>query len=247
SVSSLSSGGNYGDTATVTFNSTPAATAADGDLTGQGIPDLLTVGGQHGLPAGLWLAQSQKSYNKTTGTGHIVTTPVDIGANGSGINTAGAPADYANSQAVSGQFTASGLQDVFVYYATGIHKGSAEVIAGNGDGSPLDTANATNVDQSTLAETIVATDGTKTTDYPTQLVNAGNTSGDGTGYPDLIGITGDSTHGYALTFHTSWSQIGMWNAPITLTNASPDGTSWANWTIATTQLSSGTAMYLWNQ
>jgi hypothetical protein len=55
-VTSLSAGGNFGQTASVTFNSNPAATAPDGDLTGDNVPDLVTAGAVNGLPSGVWLA-----------------------------------------------------------------------------------------------------------------------------------------------------------------------------------------------
>ncbi|TML24208.1 MAG: hypothetical protein E6G35_13380, partial [Actinobacteria bacterium] len=57
-VTSLSAGGNVGDTASVVFNAVPPTTPqADQDLTGDGVPDVVAVGGQRSLPPGLWQAR----------------------------------------------------------------------------------------------------------------------------------------------------------------------------------------------
>ena len=50
-VTSLSPGGNIGDSESVTFNADPAITAVDGDMTGDDLPDLLVAGGANGLPS----------------------------------------------------------------------------------------------------------------------------------------------------------------------------------------------------
>src|SRR5207248_3788698 len=85
-VNSVSPGGNLGlDADSVLFTAAPPTTPqADGDLTGDTIPDLLTTGGQNGLPAGLWLAAAQAGTGHTTGTGQIIPAANDIGANGNG-------------------------------------------------------------------------------------------------------------------------------------------------------------------
>ncbi|MFE9454570.1 LamG-like jellyroll fold domain-containing protein [Streptomyces sp. NPDC006739] len=248
SVSSLSAGANYGDTASLTFNSAnPATPQADGDLTGDGVPDLLTVGGQHGLPSGLWLAGGKTDPGKTTGDGHVVSSPSDIGVNGNGLNANGAPADFNGAIASTGRFTDSGFQDVLVYYPTGSDAGGGVIINGNGDGSPLASRyneNLTNLNPGSLLDW--------NNDNPTQLANAGSISGSNSPYPDLIGISGDASNLYALTVYQTLNSIGSWS-PIGLTVNSPDGTSdWNSWTLATMQLPNGsgtssTAMFLWNK
>src|SRR5207248_2915199 len=105
-VTSLSAGGNVGDTRTVVFNATPPATPhADQDLTGDGLPDLIAVGGSNALPAGLWQATG------TDTAGQLNPAAVDIGANGNNIAGDNKPADFTGAQAVTGHFTGSGLQD----------------------------------------------------------------------------------------------------------------------------------------
>ncbi|MEV6023032.1 hypothetical protein [Streptomyces sp. NPDC052036] len=99
SVTSMSAGGNFGGTATITFDSAaPSTNQVDGDLTGDNAPDLLTVGAQNGLPSGLWLASG-------TDDGHVSTSPTDIGVNGSGRNTNGSPSDFDGATVVTGRFT----------------------------------------------------------------------------------------------------------------------------------------------
>ncbi|KPI21666.1 LamG domain protein jellyroll fold domain protein [Actinobacteria bacterium OK006] len=248
SVSSLSAGSNYGDSDAITFNSAnPASAQTDGDLTGDGIPDLLTVGGQNNLPSGLWLANGKTDPGKTTGDGHIVPSPSDIGVNGSGLSTSGSPSDFNGTIAFTGPFTDSGFQDVLVYYPTGNNAGGGAVINSNGDGSSLNTQYNENVHNIT-ALSLQDFNG----DSPLQLANAGAASNSGSPYPDLIGISGDSTNGYALNIYQAQGILNNWMAwPLTLNT--PDGTSnWNNWTLTTTQLpttggGSSTAMFLWNK
>ncbi|MEU7306093.1 LamG-like jellyroll fold domain-containing protein [Streptomyces sp. NPDC007206] len=257
SVSSLSAGSNYGDSDAVTFNSAnPASPQADGDLTGDGIPDLLTVGSpNNNLPSGLWLASGKTDPGKTTGNGHVVSTAGNIGVNGDGLNTTESPADFDHSIAFTGQFTDSGFQDVLVYYppststpnsscTTNGTDGSGKVINGSGDGSAL---NPTNDPHNVAAEGLFDYN----CDSPIQLANAGTTSNSGSPYPDLIGISGDGNN-YALNVYQAQGFVDSWVSwPLTV--KSPDGTmDWKNWTLATMQLpasggGSSTAMFLWNK
>ncbi|MDH6109607.1 hypothetical protein P3T36_000378 [Kitasatospora sp. MAP12-15] len=262
-VTSLSAGANYGDTASTVFTSAaPATPAADSDLTGSGIADLLTVGGQHQLPAGLWLNSGQAGPGHP-GNGHINSSATDIGLHGSGINTTGgtgtgSPADYAGAIAFSGRFTNDNLQDVLVYYPAGPHAGVGEIIPGNGDGSALNSTSATIIQSGALFDS--------NNDSPVQLANAGNTTGDNNPYPDLIGISGDATSGYSLNLYPGSSPIGTYGTQGGIGNTIPvintstgaplptpaGGADWNSWTIATTQLPTtsptpGTAMYLWNK
>ncbi|MFG2251609.1 LamG-like jellyroll fold domain-containing protein [Streptomyces mirabilis] len=246
-VASLSAGSNYGDTASLTFTSDAAATQADADLTGDGIPDLLTVGHQNGVPDGLWTAQGQAGTGHSAGDGHVVTSAVDLGANGNGYAGDNSASDFNGALAFTGHFTGSGLQDVLVYYPSGTNAGGGMLLNGNGDGTPLEAQDNGN-EHTLLSGVFSDING----DNPIQLANAGNASGTSTVFPDLIGTSGDSTAGYSrysLTYYQN--QGGDWGTyafPVNLTTLSPDGTAdWDKWTIATSQLSSGTALYLWNK
>ncbi|MFD9322883.1 hypothetical protein ACFWDQ_35420 [Streptomyces sp. NPDC060053] len=240
SVTSLSAGGNYGETATIYIISVPPSTnQADGDLTGDNIPDLLTVGAQNGLPSGLWLAPG-------TGDGHVSTSPTDIGVNGGGRSSNGSPSDFDGSTVITGRFTGGAEQDVLVYFPSGTYAGSGVVVKGNGDGSPLNpvSGNTINIHGGSLQDVYG--------DNPVQLASAGSISGRNTGFPDLIGISGDSANGYALNLYASGFNAGLF-FPVALNATTPDGTAdWNDWTVATAQLptpggGSSTAMFLWNK
>ncbi|MFE6824146.1 hypothetical protein [Streptomyces sp. NPDC057690] len=240
SVTSVSAGGNYGETASIHIISAPPSTnQADGDLTGDDIPDLLTVGARNGLPSGLWLAPG-------AGDGHVSTSPTDIGVNGDGRGSHGSPTDFDGSTVITGRFTGGAEQDVLVYFPSGTYAGSGVVVKGNGDGSPLNpvSGNTINMYGGSLQDVYG--------DNPVQLANAGNISGRSTGYPDLIGISGDSANGYALNLYASGFNAGLF-FPVTLNATTPDGTAdWNDWTVTTAQLpvpggGSSTAMFLWNK
>jgi len=243
-VTSVSAGGNIGTEANVVFNSTPAATAADQDLTGDSIPDLLTVGNAGGVPAGLWMAQGQAGSGHTTGTGQVITAAVNLGANGSHVSgTATTPASFNSAQAITGTFTGTGLQDVLAYYPTGANAGMAAILNGSGDGSPIQSQlsnNQTTIWAGTLSDW--------NSDNPLQLVNAGNSSGRGLAYPDLLGTSGDSTNGYYLTYYPNSALVGGYAEVDPLTTLTPTGgTDWNTWTLASAQMSTGTSLYLWQK
>jgi len=232
-VTSLSAGGNFGGAATVAFTAGPAPTAADADLNGDGHADLLTVGSSaNGLPPGLWLATG-------IGNGQVQASATDIGVNGNGTGS-GTPADFTGAQVITGHFAGTGLQDVLAYYPSNFDQ--ANILFGNGTGAPLQAQVSGN--EVTLFGGLLSD---LNGDNPLQLANAGNTSGDGYAYPDLIAINGDSTNGFYLEFDPNSDGIGGYATEDPLTTLTPTGgTDWNNWTIATAQLSSGTAMYLWD-
>ncbi|MER7416130.1 FG-GAP-like repeat-containing protein [Micromonospora peucetia] len=234
-VTSVSSGGNIGETASVTFNSNPAATAADADLTGDGVADLLTVGAANGLPSGLWLGAGNTEGPALAGT--------DIGARGNGVTGDNSPADFDGAQAITGHFTGTGLQDVLVYHPAGANPGGAGILRGNGDGSVIHaylSGNQHSIDPSQLHDP----DGNQ----PLQVANAGDTRQSGSFYPDLIGTSGDPTNGWHLTYYPNLGMTGGYIGTQRTTALTPTGgTDWNHWTIATAQLSGGTAMFLWNR
>jgi hypothetical protein len=240
-VTSLSAAGNIGEIAEFTFNSAPPATPqADGDLTGDGVPDLLIAGGQDSLPSGIWLASG-------LGTGQVNPATTDIGTLGNGTAGDNAPADFNGAQIITGFFNPSGtgLQDILAYYPTGINAGSGNILYGDGDGSIIQAQLSGN--EQTFDQPLSDVDG----NVPQQVVNAGNTSGltsQGAVQPDLLGISSNYLTLYSSAapgaYNNDASELGV---DISAT-PSPDGTlDWDSWTVATAQLSSGTAMYLWNK
>ncbi|MFG1652344.1 LamG-like jellyroll fold domain-containing protein [Micromonospora sp. NPDC049275] len=232
-VTSLSTGGNFGETATVTFNANPAATAADADLTGDGVADLLTIGARNGLPSGLWLGTGMNS-------GAVRTTVNDLGARGNGVTGNEDPSDFNGGQAISGHFFGSGLQDVLVYYTSGTNAGNGIVLRGSGDGSVIQPYNN---QVSVSGELLLDGNG----NAPLQLANAGDSRATGSTIPDLIGTSGDATNGYFLNYYPMAFAAGLYYYGGSTTTLTPTGgVDWNNWTITTAQLTSGTAMFLWN-
>ncbi|PWI43793.1 hypothetical protein [Streptomyces sp. ICBB 8177] len=233
-VTGVSPGGNFGDATNVMFGAAQPQAAPDGDLTGDGVPDLLAVGGRDGLASGLWLAAG-------TGDGHVAAKPTDIGAAGDGSSTTGSPSDFDGTIAITGHFADEPEQDVLVYHPSGPRAGTGAVYKVNGGG----LSNIVDLSSGMLQDA--------NGDNPTQLVNAGSVSGGTSGFPDLIGVSGDSTHGYGLTLYQGSGGAGMFGWPVPLTAATPDGThDWDQWTIATAQVpasggGSSTAMFLWRK
>src|SRR5262249_12280950 len=165
------------------------------------------------------------------------------------------PADFNGVDASTGHFSGSGMQDVLAYYphgGTGANAGEAKNLFGSGGGSPI-RAQRNDVEHTTLAGRFHQLPKPPTRARPRQLANAGNTSGNGYAYPDLIGISGDQGSGYFLNFYQNLNGTGNYNVPYPLLGstgsfvATPSGGSdWNHWVIATAQLPAGTAMYLWN-
>ncbi|OZV80906.1 hypothetical protein CA850_12125 [Micromonospora echinospora] len=234
-VYGLFTGGPAGESSTITFNSDPAPVAPDADLTGDGVADLLTVGGAHTLPAGLWLATG----NAATGIDPVST---NIGFRGYGID-GNDPADFTGSQIITGRFFGESFQDVLVYHPTGDNAGGAAILRGTGDGSPLHPQLSGN-HVAIIADQLKDEYGNS----PLQLANAGDSRRLGNDIPDLIGISGDATNGHHLTYYPNFFTPGGYLLATRATALTPTGgTDWNNWTIATTQLAGGTAMFLWNR
>ncbi|MFC0038645.1 ricin-type beta-trefoil lectin domain protein [Actinomadura rayongensis] len=229
-VFSISAGGNPGESASAVFTvAGPASPYPDGDVDGdpQHRPDLLTIGG--GAAPGLWLASGD-------GAGGLA-TPTDIGAAGTGVQTAGSPGDWTGVQVLHGDFTGNHVQDVLAYYPSGDHQGSAYVLSGNGDALPLLPVSGEQValPAGTFADPLLDPD-----DEPLQLVAAGNAGLQSTGVADLIGIVGDAANGYQLDLYSTCGGCGPSNYTATATLAakdeSPDGAAdWNNFTLVTAQ------------
>ncbi|MGW0578818.1 FG-GAP-like repeat-containing protein, partial [Streptomyces sp. NPDC002920] len=226
-VTAVSAGGNIGDTANCILTAAPAATADDGDLTGDGIPDLTAVGAQAGLSAGLWLAHG-------TTDGQLTTSATDLGSQGTGANSPGSPADFNGTQAITGHFnTGAGFNDVLDYNPA---TGRGAVLFGSGDGSTLlpNSGDLINVNLT------VFTDGTG--NKATGIASGGDLyhvlNGEpATGYPDLLLIVGGQLWDEPAD-PAPGAFVSVDNAlPLTGTNPAGAG-DWTGWSI-TSSLADG--------
>ncbi|MBV1855883.1 LamG-like jellyroll fold domain-containing protein [Catellatospora tritici] len=235
-VTSLSAGGNIGDTASVVFNAAPAAAAAAGDLTGDSAADLVTVGGANGLPVGLWQATGRDD-------GQLLPAASDIGANGNGVGGTYSPDEFTGAQAVTGRFTGTGLQDVLVYYPGGVNAGGGAVLAGPGDGSAIQSQQSSNVYNLSVG---LLTDNNGLN--PLQVANGGDLTRRGLAYPDLITVNGDAANGYYLAVYPNQNAVAGYPSAVHLAGTTPAGDmAWDAWTITTAQMATGPAMFLWNR
>ncbi|MGH3231306.1 MAG: LamG-like jellyroll fold domain-containing protein, partial [Streptosporangiaceae bacterium] len=226
-VYGTSSAGNLSEAATQQIDGTaPSTPYKDGDINGDGQPDLLTVGTSSS--PGLWLSPG-------SGTGTLGAA-ADIGGAGTGISPGtDGPADWTGTTVLHGDFTGNHVQDAMDYYPAGGSAGTAIILGGTGDGAALQSADAFLLPAGTFADPL-------TGDYPSTLVAAGNASQADTGTADLIGVAGDSTNGYSLDLFTDTAGGGPagygYATPQVLSAQSPDGATpsdWNNFTLATAQ------------
>ncbi|MFB7739717.1 FG-GAP-like repeat-containing protein [Streptomyces sp. NPDC056112] len=240
-VTAVSAGGNIGDTANCILIAAPAATARDGDLTGDGLPDLTTVGAQAGLSSGLWLAHG-------TADGQLTTSTTDLGVQGTGANSAGSPADWDGTQAITGHFaTGAGFNDVLDYNPA---TGSGAVLFGNGDGSPLRPFSGNQVNVSP----VVFTDGTGITgtlgNKATSIASGGDLyhtlNGEpATGYPDLLMVVGGQLWDEPGA-PTPGFFFGIDNA-LWLSGTNPAGTGdWTGWNVTSSLVNGLPALFARN-
>lgn len=236
-VTALSAGGNIGDTAACTITAAAPATAADGDLNGDNIADLLTVGHQNGLPPGLWLSPGQAGTGHTQGNGQILATGANIGAAGTGLDTHGTASDWNGTQAITGHFaTGAGFNDVLDYNPT---TGAGHILFGSGDGSPLTPISGDQVDIPGDAFTVAGV-------HATQIASAGNlfntaNGNNTTGFPDLILKVGGT-----LYLQPAYPTPGAYNSADgaqDLSDTSPTGSDWTGWTITTSLVSGLPALF----
>jgi hypothetical protein len=230
---------------------------ADQDLTGDNIPDLLTVGNStSGVAPGLWLAAGEGSDGTFNGT--IDTAATDIAPTGpQGVGT---PSSWDGYQAIIGQFLGPGSNAVEAYDAS---TGDAILLQGASNGT-VNTSQGQNLTGVFDFQPYIDASGDTNVspDDPLQLVNAYDVSGDNVDYPDQIGVFTDPTlGGFLAYFVNDDSDVGfdsaIGGAPYILSNATPDGTmDWSNWTITTAAAPAGATtasgspvlaeMYLWN-
>ena len=244
-VNALSSGGNYGSSVTVYFDgSLINPPSRDGDITNDGTPDLIVPGAPGtAFPAGLWLAAGHAD-------GTTASAATDAGIKGLAFSTRADPADWTGAQAVTGDFCGYGAQDVLAYFPA---NGGGDVACTDGSDGPLHPGGPTALTTATAPFRIqTGTFEDPQGDLATQVANAGNTSGVDDSHPDLLASLGNQ-----LVLFTSTTANGYTNDSLgfgycsqdcfVLSNTpTPDNSyDWNSWVIATTQLTTGTAMYLW--
>ncbi|MFD7874142.1 FG-GAP-like repeat-containing protein [Streptomyces sp. NPDC059766] len=240
-VTALSAGGNIGDTANCILIAAPATTASDGDLTGDGVPDLTAVGAQAGLSSGLWLAHG-------TADGQLTTSATDLGAQGTGANSAGSPADWNGTQAITGHFnTGAGFNDVLNYNPA---TGSGSVLFGSGDGSALHPVSGSQMNVSSIAFTdtsgITGTIGSTAT----SVASGGdlyNTLGEWptNGYPSLLMIVGGQL--WDEPANPGPGAFGGIDSAQPLGSTNPTGSGdWTGWSITSSLIDGLPAMFARN-
>jgi hypothetical protein len=233
SVYSVGADGSFSDTATDYFDAANPPPAADQDLTGDGRPDLLTVGGTAGLASGLWQATGRGVK------GQVRAPALDIGAKGSGGSDGNTPAFYDGAQVITGKFFGGSFESFLVYYPTGIRAGVGVVIGGLGNGSVLNPVSGNEAGIADLTDL--------NGDNPIQLANAYDADGSHADLPGLFAISGDPTRAYSLNYYQSFGAPGSWGFAAQLSATTPTGgTDWQNWRLAAKLLPSGTALVLWN-
>ncbi|MEU8153797.1 hypothetical protein AB0B94_09075 [Micromonospora sp. NPDC048986] len=226
---------------------TPSPAAAgpvDKDLNGDGVPDLVTVGGPTtGLDSGVWAARGRVDATTGVGTGRVKVPAVNIGVYGNGVSGNDDPAaDFDGAQVITGRFFGTANQDFLAYYPGGVNAGGGSFIAGVGDGTMVNPYRGSG--QVTLIREYFVDEYDNS---PVQLVNGYTADGVDSGIADLLGIVGDSTNGYRLTYYPNIGAPSLYFPRLPLSNATPTGGGdWQNWTMASTELSSGMALVLRN-
>jgi hypothetical protein len=232
SVVSLTADGRS-DATVLTFEAAIPPPSADQDVTGDGAPDLIAVGGTAGLPSGLWQGTGKGSR------GQVKTPALNIGTNG--IFADNNPAEYDGAQVITGAFTGGSFQDFLIYFPGGNDAGGGAVLGGNNRGVVLSSlsGNETSISSGMFTDNFG--------DNPIQLVNGYDSTGGNFAEPDLMGISGDPTNGFDLTSYQSANGIGVYGLAVTLAVSTPTGGSdWQNWRLASKLLPSGMALLLWN-
>jgi hypothetical protein len=220
----------------------PSPTAADGDLTGDDLPDLAVVGAQAGLPSGLWLARG-------TADGQIDPVVTDVGEQGTGAASPGSPSDWDGIQAITGHFqTGAGFNDVLAYRPA---TGTGTILFGNGDGSALSPYSGHEVNVNSL----VFTDYSGVTGAPgskaTSIAGGGDlyrTVNDmpRAGFPDLLMVVNGQLWDEPGMM-TAGAFIGLDNA-LPLTGTGPTGSGdWTGWSLTSSLVDGLPALFARNE
>ena len=202
----------------------------------------MVVGGTAGLDSGVWAARGRVDATTGVGTGRVKVPAVNIGVHGNGVTGNASPTDFDGAQVITGRFFGTANQDFLAYYPDGVSAGNGSFIAGAGDGTMVKPYGGSA--QATLSSDLLVDE---YGNVPIQLVNGYTADGADTGIADLMGIVGDSTNGYRLTYYPNIGAPSLYFPRLPLSNATPTGGSdWQNWTLASTELASGTALVLRN-
>jgi hypothetical protein len=255
-VTAAGPGGNESPTATCDFGAAQPGLEADQDLTGDNIPDLVTIGNpSSGVAPGLWLAAGEGSDGTFNGT--VNTAATDIAPYGP--QGASNPSGFNGDQALIGQFDGPGSNAVEIYDPS---NGVAYLLAGESNGT-VNTSQETNVDGIFSFSPAIDANGdtNPNPDNALELTDAYNVSGND-GYADQIGVYNDPTLGGFLAYFVSDPGPGDYDSaiggsPYLLSNPTPDGTmDWSDWRVtaaaapAGAETASGSPvladMYLWN-
>ncbi|MGH3863523.1 hypothetical protein, partial [Actinokineospora sp.] len=228
-VQALNSVGTVGPTATWTIVPSPLATPdPTGDLSGDGKPDILTIGGTAGTAPGLWLTPGNG--------GNQLLTPYNIGIRGTGLSTSsGKPADWNNTLLTSGYFSESGLNDLMAV----LPNGDILIYTVPGDGSALPTHDVNTV-QGIASDTLYDPNFTpvKPANNITikQIVTMGHLPQDtaagtvGPEFPDLFAVV-DNAGSYQLWWFEHLDGIGNYQMPAVVLDST---INWSTKTISGT-------------
>ena len=256
SVIAVGPGGNESPAATCDFGAAQPPLEADQDLTGDNIPDLVTIGSAaSGVAPGLWLAAGEGSNGTFNGT--VNTAATDIAPYGP--QASGTPSQFDGDQAIIGQFFGTNSNAVEVYDPS---TGVAFLLAGESNGTVNTSQETSLVSVFDFSPAIDASGDTNPNpDNALQVADAYNVSGDNEPSADQIGVYNDPTLGGFLAYFASDGGPGYDSAiggnPYILSNPTPDGTmDWSNWTITSAAAPAGAVtasgspvlaeMYLWN-
>lgn len=208
------------------------AGVVDKDLDGDGVADLVVAGGPGtGFGSGVWTALGRNN-------GRVRTPAAHIGELGYGLN--GTAESFDGTQVFSGRFSGGEFDDFAAYITSGPQAGYLAVVRGTGDGGMRDPRIDGN---GWLSDQIFFQD--PAGNSPRTLVNAFGADGDDTGFPDLLGITGDDVNGYGLAYYANLGTpaLTLWSAA--LSNATPTGDhAWQDWQLFSTETTGGIALFL---
>ncbi|MET9114768.1 hypothetical protein ABZX38_11250 [Streptomyces longwoodensis] len=240
-VTAVAADGAIGGSTNCHFFADPPPTAPDGDLTGDGLPDLTVVGAQAGLPSGLWLARG-------TADGQVDPGVTNMGEQGTGANSPGSASDWDGAQSITGHFqTGAGFNDVLVYAPA---RGTGTILYGNGDGSALSPYSGHEVN----VRSSVFTDESGVTGAPGSRATSVASGGElyrtvndmpRAGLPDLLMIVnGQLWDEPGLMAPGAF--LGLDNA-LPLTSTNPTGSSdWTGWSLTSSLVDGLPALFARN-